>query len=286
MIRVLVPLADGFEEIEAVSIIDVLRRGGIEVIAASLGQNLSIKGAHGVVVMAEVEITAVATEALDMVVLPGGWDGTLAALASALFLAGCATGLQPTLDDVRAQVRGGDDDGIGEIHHPALAVGEPPVVEHLQQDVVDVGVSLLDLVQQQHAVGLATHLLGELAALVIAHITRRRAHQACHGMAFPVLGHVYAQQRTFIAIDGLGQRLGELGLAHAGRPEEQKSRHRLAALLVGNQRDGLARADAWILGLLGAALFARLLDLLAGARLQALALGGALALTTFLGTGI
>lgn len=45
----------------------------------------------------------------------------------------------------------------------------------------------------------------------------------------PVLGHVDAQQRTFIAIDGLGQRLGELGLAHAGRPEEQKSRHRLAA---------------------------------------------------------
>src|SRR5690606_40831658 len=34
-----------------------------------------------------------------------------------VFFAGGATGLQPTLDDVRAQVRGGDDDGIGEIHH-------------------------------------------------------------------------------------------------------------------------------------------------------------------------
>jgi hypothetical protein len=41
-------------------------------------------------------------------------------------------------------------------------------------------------------------------------------------MAFPVLGHVDAEHRTFVAIDGLGQRLGELGLAHAGRPEEQK----------------------------------------------------------------
>ena len=89
--------------------------------------------------------------------------------------------------------------------------------------------SLLDLVQQQHAVGLATHLLGELAALVIAHITRRRTHQACHGMAFPVLGHVDAQQRTFIAIDGLGQRLGELGLAHPGRAQEQEGSHRFAA---------------------------------------------------------
>ncbi len=37
-----------------------------------------------------------------------------------VFLAGGVTGLQPTLDDVRAQVRGGDDDGIGEIHHPPL----------------------------------------------------------------------------------------------------------------------------------------------------------------------
>ena len=153
-----------------------------------------------------------------------------------VFLAGGATGLQPTLDDVRAQVRGGDDDGIGEIHHPALAVGEPPVVEHLQQDVVDVGVRFFDLIEQQHAVGLATHLLGELAALVIAHITRRRAHQACHGMAFPVLGHVDAQQRTFIAIDGLGQRLGELGLAHAGRAKEQESRHRLVAFAQARAR--------------------------------------------------
>ncbi|KAG0751077.1 hypothetical protein G6F24_014663 [Rhizopus arrhizus] len=153
-----------------------------------------------------------------------------------VFLAGGATGLQPTLDDVRAQVRGGDDDGIGEIHHPALAVGEPPVVEYLQQDVVDVGVRFFDLIEQQHAVGFATHLLGELAALVIAHITRRRAHQACHGMAFTVLGHVDAQQRALIAIDGLGQCLGEFGLAHTRRPEEQEGGHWLAAFAQARAR--------------------------------------------------
>ncbi len=60
---------------------------------------------------------------------------------------------QPSLDDVRTQVGRSDDDGVGEIHHPALAVGEATVVEHLQQDVVYVRVCLLDLVEQQHAVG-------------------------------------------------------------------------------------------------------------------------------------
>ena len=55
-------------------------------------------------------------------------------------------------------------------------------------------------------------------------------------MAFPVLGHVDAQQRTFIAIDRLGQRLGEFGLAHAGRSEEQESRHRLAAFAQARPR--------------------------------------------------
>lgn len=78
MSRVLVPLADGFEEIEAISIIDVLRRGDIEVIVASLGSKKEVKGAHGVVVLADVEIKSVDTSTLDMIVLPGGWEGTLA----------------------------------------------------------------------------------------------------------------------------------------------------------------------------------------------------------------
>ncbi len=72
------------------------------------------------------------------------------ALVFSLLLASRLTRLQPSLDDVRTQVGRGDDDGVGEIHHPALAVGEATVVEHLQQDVVDVRVCLLDLVEQQH----------------------------------------------------------------------------------------------------------------------------------------
>jgi len=74
--RVLVPLAKGFEEIEAVTIIDVLRRAEIEVLVASLNDNMLVKGANGITVQADLEVKDVSAESIDMVVLPGGWDGT------------------------------------------------------------------------------------------------------------------------------------------------------------------------------------------------------------------
>ena len=49
MKKVLVPIAEGFEEIEAITIIDVLRRGGIEVLVAGIG-SLEIKGANGIII--------------------------------------------------------------------------------------------------------------------------------------------------------------------------------------------------------------------------------------------
>ena len=78
MTTVLVPLAKGFEEIEAVSIIDVLRRAQIEVVVASLDHTALVLGANGIVIEADVEIKNVYCDILDMIILPGGWDGTYA----------------------------------------------------------------------------------------------------------------------------------------------------------------------------------------------------------------
>lgn len=78
MITVLVPIAKGFEEIEAVSIIDVLRRAEIEVLVASLDDNSLVKGANGITIQTDLEVKNVSTDELDMIVLPGGWDGTYA----------------------------------------------------------------------------------------------------------------------------------------------------------------------------------------------------------------
>ena len=78
MSKVLVPLANGFEEIEAVSIIDVLRRAEIEVLVASLDSEFQVDGANGISVVADINIKDIVVDELDMIVLPGGWDGTYA----------------------------------------------------------------------------------------------------------------------------------------------------------------------------------------------------------------
>ncbi|WP_353662915.1 DJ-1 family glyoxalase III [Hydrogenimonas sp. SS33] len=75
MAKVCVPLAKGFEEIEAVSLIDVMRRGGIEVVVAGVNEEL-VTGANGITVKADTDIKYVVADELDMVVLPGGWEGT------------------------------------------------------------------------------------------------------------------------------------------------------------------------------------------------------------------
>jgi len=73
MTRVLVPLAPGFEEIEAVTIIDVLRRAGLDVTTASLGDT-AVRGAHDIVVNADTTLDDTAGP-FDAVVLPGGMPG-------------------------------------------------------------------------------------------------------------------------------------------------------------------------------------------------------------------
>ena len=76
MPRVLVPIATGFEEIEAVCIIDVMRRAGIDVIMGSLNETLLVKGANGITVQADRSIMGITADELDMIILPGGWGGT------------------------------------------------------------------------------------------------------------------------------------------------------------------------------------------------------------------
>ncbi len=78
MSKVLVPLAGGFEEIEAVTIIDVLRRAEIEVLVASLGDEKVVKGANGISIVSDMHIQDVNVSELEMIVLPGGWEGTYA----------------------------------------------------------------------------------------------------------------------------------------------------------------------------------------------------------------
>ena len=71
---VLLFLADGFEEIEALTPLDLLRRVGVEVITVGLGSR-EIHGAHGITVLADTDTDHMPASNPDMVILPGGMPG-------------------------------------------------------------------------------------------------------------------------------------------------------------------------------------------------------------------
>lgn len=76
MPKVLLPLAEGFEEIEAVSLIDIMRRGGINVLVRALDDTMDVKGGNGITLKAEGSVAGISADDIDMIVLPGGWGGT------------------------------------------------------------------------------------------------------------------------------------------------------------------------------------------------------------------
>jgi hypothetical protein len=126
-------------------------------------------------------------------------------------------------DELGADIGGHDQHRVLEVHGAALAVGEAAVVHDLKQDVEDVGVGLLDLVEQDHRVGPAANRLGELAAFLVADVAGGRADQPRDGMLLHVLGHVDADDRLLGVEHELGEGAGELGLADAGRAEEEEA---------------------------------------------------------------
>ncbi len=72
---ILIPLAKGFEEIEAVTCINVLRRAGIQVAVASVEEDLQVLGSRNIIVMADTNIGQINAEELEGIVLPGGMPG-------------------------------------------------------------------------------------------------------------------------------------------------------------------------------------------------------------------
>lgn len=74
MATVLIPLAQGCEEIEAVTVMDILRRAGVQVTTASLGDK-TIKASRGALLVADMTLDEALEQEFDMIVLPGGMPG-------------------------------------------------------------------------------------------------------------------------------------------------------------------------------------------------------------------
>jgi len=109
---VLVPVADGTEELEAVAIIDVLRRAGAAVTVASVSGNRQITASRGVVIVADALIEDCAKRDFDLVVLPGGIPG--------------AEHLRDSVDLIRLLKRQRDKEGL----YAAICASPAVVFEH------------------------------------------------------------------------------------------------------------------------------------------------------------
>ena len=72
----------------------------------------------------------------------------------------------------------------------ALTVSQSTLVQNLQQDVEDIWMCFLNLIKEQNRVRTPADSLGELAALIVAHVSWRCANQLSYSVALHVLGHV------------------------------------------------------------------------------------------------
>lgn len=75
--KVLVPMGNGFEETEAVAMIDVMRRAGLEVTIAAVGDECTLTGANGIVLVADATLAQVEDGSFDFIALPGGHENAL-----------------------------------------------------------------------------------------------------------------------------------------------------------------------------------------------------------------
>lgn len=76
MAKIAVMLADGFEEIEGLTVVDVCRRCRIDTVMVSIKDTLQVVSSHKIPVTADVTLSDVDFDTVDMIVLPGGLVGT------------------------------------------------------------------------------------------------------------------------------------------------------------------------------------------------------------------
>ena len=89
----------------------------------------------------------------------------------------------------------------------------------------------LDLIEQHHGIRLSSDCLGQLTALVVAHITRRRSDQAGHGELLHVLRHVESHHGALIVKERRRKALCKLSLADTGGTEEEEGADGLRGIL-------------------------------------------------------
>lgn len=180
MKRVLVPLAQGCEELEAVTLMDLLVRAGVEVVSASLDNERLITCSRGVVIQAQVSLDAVFTQSFDLVVLPGGLPGAdyleqderiLSLLRRVVDEGGLAAAICAAPKVLK---RAGLLDGLQATSYPGVLDKAPAAnMVYLNQSVVDAG-AIITSRGPGTAIDFALHLIERLCGASV----RQQVEQA------------------------------------------------------------------------------------------------------------
>ena len=150
------------------------------------------------------------------------------------------------------QVGSHDDDGVFEIHRATFVVGEATIIEHLQENVEDIGMGFFNLIEKHDRVGFATHGFGELSAFVITHISRRGTNQTRCRKLLLVFAHVDARHHVFIVKQAFCEGFCQFRLTHSRGTEEDErtdgtfgvlQTSTTAAHSVGHCSDGFVLSD-------------------------------------------
>ena len=136
-----------------------------------------------------------------------------------------------SMSAARADVAGHDDDRVLEVDRPALPVGQASVVEHLQQDVEDVRVRPSRSRRRGPPGRAGAGPPRSAGRPRRSRRTRAAPRPAARSWLLHVLAHVDADHRVLVVEQELGQRPGQLGLADAGRAEEDEGADRPVRVL-------------------------------------------------------
>src|ERR1700751_2304496 len=133
--------------------------------------------------------------------------------------------------ELAADVAGHNNDRVLEIDRATLTIGDPAIVQDLEQHIKDIRVRFFDLIKEDDAIRFAAHRFTQLAAFLITDIARRRSDQTGHGVFLHVLAHVDSDHRVLVIKEKFGQRTSELGLPHTGWPKENERTDRPVLIL-------------------------------------------------------
>ena len=109
---------------------------------------------------------------------------------------------------------------------------------------------LLNFVKKHHGVRSTSNRLGKLSAIIKADVARRRTDESARVVALHKLAHINLDQRVFRAEHELSERLGELRLSNACRPEEEEAADRALRIFqsgAGAANRAAKRADRLLL---------------------------------------